>query len=55
MHTKDYVAIAKAINEAFDGFGDVDIFLLVENLKTTFAADNPRFNADKFEKACYQR
>lgn len=50
---KDYLAIAKVINDLTNNEGDIDRDDLVELLSDYFKEDNPDFNRDLFYKACY--
>ena len=63
MTRKDYEAIARAIAtvmEATQGYRNLDgdiggqcaLARLVGHLEVIFENDNPRFNSDKFAKAC---
>ena len=54
MTKKDYVAIAGAIDLATVSY-DHEIVVkisLVERLSSIFKEDNPRFDAERFMKAC---
>ena len=56
MTRKDYVKIAKAINESRStDIGDVNVLnedTLIEELCTIFKEDNPNFEAERFTEAC---
>ncbi len=57
MTKKDYVAIAEAIVDAHtgrstEGVPELDGELLINSLCDIFKADNPAFNAGRFEDAC---
>ena len=56
MTKKDYVKIAKAINESRSrDIGDVNVVTedrLIEELCTIFKEDNPNFNPSIFRDAC---
>lgn len=58
MTKKDYIKIAECIKTELD-FGVIDktatsvvLRSLQYRIADVFAADNPNFNCDKFEKAC---
>ena len=54
MTRKDYVATAKILSEFA---GQIDEFIfedLVDEFGDMFAADNERFNLEKFREACTQ-
>jgi hypothetical protein len=55
MHRKDYVAIANTIRpyyEACDNDQRDILDGLIRQLCNTFALDNPRFDAHRFNDAC---
>ena len=54
MTRKDYVKVAKAINNNSYGIGKHSIGKnnLVDELCTVFEEDNPNFNNSRFIKAC---
>mgnify|MGYP001614100427 CR=1 FL=1 len=54
MTKKDYILIANAIREvrAHQKLHRREVDAIVIKLSDTFAADNPRFLALKFEEAC---
>lgn len=51
---KDYQAIARAIYQTWEDTPDSDetMGLLINRLSEIFAADNPRFNRQRFIEAC---
>lgn len=51
---KDYEVISQLINDLTDSEGKLDKDDLVEKLSDYFEKDNPRFNKDLFNKACYK-
>ena len=51
MTKKDYIAIARII-KGMTGFKLIDRPGLVKNLSEYFASQNPRFDPEKFAKAC---
>jgi hypothetical protein len=55
MSKKDYVAIAgvmnKWYNDAPDSISKLAIKLMAGDLAEVFAADNPRFDFDRFDEA----
>ena len=51
MTRKDYVKIAKAVNNNSYGIGD-GRYNLVNELCTIFEEDNPNFNPSIFKDAC---
>ena len=60
MTKKDYIAIAKVINElpslpTTTEFELVRKASLVARLARYFEQDNPRFDSAKFDKACYAK
>lgn len=58
MTRKDYKAIADAIRKAWDAATDSTdtaeeaMLLTIGNIGDIMAQDNPRFDRDKFERAC---
>lgn len=56
MTRKDYVMIAKAIADTRGDYGNLAVQKAIDNiayaLANDFAADNPRFDYDRFVKAC---
>lgn len=55
MTRKDYVMIAKAISKARCGAYFLTLHCfdeMAKELALEFSADNPKFNCDKFLKAC---
>ena len=53
MTRKDYVATADILNQFKWSIQDKEIFTdLVFEFSDMFAADNPRFDSDKFYDAC---
>lgn len=53
MTKKDYIAIAKIIDESTDSFGRIIKANLVDKLSRYFRTTNPRFDEVKFRLACY--
>ena len=57
MTRKDYIAIAGAIRKSAEQVAEHEmeypICEVVNRLCEVLRYDNPRFNADKFRKACY--
>jgi hypothetical protein len=53
MTRKDYVEVAKILNKFVDRIDSHDFNDLVFEFSEFFLADNPRFNEDKFDEACY--
>jgi len=54
MTRKDYVATAEILNSFVDKIDSEDFSDLVFEFSEMFLADNPRFNEDKFNEACYK-
>jgi hypothetical protein len=54
MTRKDYVATAEILNSFVDKIDSEDFNDLVFEFSEMFLADNPRFNEDKFNEACYK-
>jgi hypothetical protein len=54
MTRKDYIIISKVIDKEINK-PIFRVSKLVESFCKEFEKDNPRFNADKFRKACNQR
>ena len=54
MTRKDYIIISKVIDREINK-PIFRVSKLVESFCKEFEKDNPRFNADKFRKACNQR
>ena len=54
MSRKDYVAIAEILNNWFHNhpINEHDFGDLVGEFSLMFSDENPRFDFDKFEKAC---
>lgn len=52
MTRKDYVAIAKAIEEQAELHDDVVVHAVADAIANVFSADNPRFDRGKFLTAC---
>jgi hypothetical protein len=58
MTKKDYELIAKVVREMEDKYDGNDwtvngtIFLYAKNLGMALSAENPKFDFDKFMKAC---
>ena len=53
MTRKDYVATAKILNECIDYMHPAAFATLVKKFEAMMIADNERFNAARFEEACY--
>ena len=53
MTRKDYVETAKILNMFVDRLDSKDFQDLTFEFSEWFASDNPRFNEDKFNEACY--
>lgn len=55
MSKKDYIAIAGVLNEwhqsANNSLAQLSIKLMAGDLAEVFAADNPRFDAERFDEA----
>lgn len=51
MTKKNYEAAAKVIRENYSNQQFVEV--MITSFIEFFAADNPRFNEDKFRKACH--
>jgi len=60
MTRKDYILIASAINKAVKRYKErLDISTeavscLVDSLSVALSEDNPRFDWERFEEACYK-
>lgn len=54
MTRKDYVETAKILNKFIDRIDGHEFDDLVFEFSEMFLADNERFNAEKFEEACYR-
>ena len=54
MTRKDYVSTAEILNSFVDKIDSEDFNDLVFEFSEMFLADNPRFNEDKFNEACYK-
>ncbi len=54
MTRKDYVATAEILNTFVDKIDSENFNDLVFEFSEMFLADNPRFNEDKFNEACYK-
>lgn len=52
---KDYEAIARIIKDLTTEEGDIAQGYLMEELSDYFEKDNPKFDRDKFYKACYEK
>ncbi len=53
MTRKDYVAIAERFAEVNQRFMDSDVWVVLRaEMADVFLADNPRFDRDKFVRAC---
>lgn len=56
MTRKDYVAISKAIAATRGNYGNLAVQKAIDNvayaLADEFRGDNPRFDYDRFVKAC---
>lgn len=58
MSKKDYEMIAKTISTDIlqhrdtEGFDSIQSRRIVSRLSSAFMADNPRFNPEKFTRAC---
>lgn len=57
MTKKDYIAIAEAIRVAddscdMDNASHTGVYIAATSITKVMAADNPRFDRDKFLKAC---
>lgn len=54
MTKKDYIRLASTINNNRDEVGYIPLPAFLKDLCTILKADNPRFDEDKFRKACNQ-
>lgn len=54
MTKKDYELFANEIYQNKDFWNETEIFRAVALCKCVFKKDNPLFQADKFERACYE-
>ena len=54
MSKKDYELFANEIYSTSGKYGADDVKEVVELCKRVFKQDNPLFNPDKFERACYE-
>jgi hypothetical protein len=60
MTRKDYVATAEILSNyfatsVFDEQGEILFADLVDEFSLMFESDNPRFDADKFAIACFEK
>jgi len=60
MTRKDYVATAEILSNyfatsVFDEQGELLFADLVDEFSLMFESDNPRFDADKFTIACFEK
>ena len=53
MTRKDYVATAATLNEMIDYMHPAAFATLVQKFGNMMQNDNPRFDRDRFEDACY--
>lgn len=53
MTRKDYVATATILNEVIDYMHPAAFATLVKKFERMMQDDNPRFDAARFEDACY--
>lgn len=52
MSTKDYVAIAKIINDSEENSNMPRVWYIATKLSDYFETENPKFNKHKFIRAC---
>lgn len=53
MTRKDYIALAEALHEAHEESGlSTGWALTVDKIANVLAADNPRFDRERFVRAC---
>lgn len=53
MTRKDYVATAAILNEMIDFVHPAAFATLVQGFSRMMSEDNPRFDINRFEDACY--
>ena len=52
MHRKDYLRAVESIKSANWVRNDTERTLLIDTFVEFFQGDNPKFNPDRFRKAC---
>jgi hypothetical protein len=53
MTRKDYVETARILNKYKDSINSNDFIDLIDDFCFWFEQDNPNFNNEKFEEACF--
>ncbi len=54
MTKKDYKLLAEVVAKVADGNGHIWRYDLLDKLEEALKKDNPRFDGEKFRKACYE-
>jgi hypothetical protein len=54
MTRKDYIVISDILNLFVDRLDSIDFNDLIFEFSEMFLEDNPRFDEEKFQEACYK-